>query len=75
MPKGNYRISCVIPPYLLNHGLYSIGMLVGEDKELIGEWTHFAKFNVLPTRWEQNEVWTNISACIRPQLDWQVEAL
>ena len=71
--EGWYRVNCVIPPDLLNRGVYFVGMVMGNKRNKIGEITDLCRFTVHPDSDEEFYMMMNCS--FTPKLDWQIEKI
>jgi lipopolysaccharide transport system ATP-binding protein len=71
MDKGEYTIKCKIPKNLLNRGIYSLGILINENRVLIKEIDPIARFTISPRSSEKLDL--QISTIIRPRLEWKIK--
>jgi len=73
MPKGNYRIRCVIPSNLLNRGVYSVNIIITQSKEYFAEYSAAFRFKV---HVKDSELYgVEISSIIRPKLNWEIDSI
>lgn len=71
MKKGEYRVVCRIPSYLLNRGVYSVNMVITQSREYIGEFPAVFRFKVGVSN--EDLYGYEISSIIRPQLNWDID--
>lgn len=73
MPAGTYQVECTIPANLLSRGIYSLGLILGQNDVFSREVEEVARFKVYP---QQEVNWNHAAASvIRPHLDWKITPL
>jgi ABC-type polysaccharide/polyol phosphate transport system ATPase subunit len=73
MPKGNYRVNCVIPSNLLNRGVYNVSVSITKSGEYLVEYVGVFRFKVHVN--DSDVYGIEISSVIRPRLNWDIELL
>jgi lipopolysaccharide transport system ATP-binding protein len=73
MSEGKYRIKCVIPSNLLNRGIFTLGLILCKNGEVIKEFENIAKFKVDTLK--RTKLDDKISSIIRPKLKWDVQQI
>lgn len=74
-PKGNFKITCTIPPYFLNSGIVYINLIIHLNKEKPGIYkkNKILSFMAIPDMIEFGIPHRKSRSSVRPKLDWSVE--
>ncbi len=82
MVPGQYRVTCIIPPYLLNEGAYSVGVAVTSypdsgERHRVNFWEKdMLSFNVVDPKDADSGAYGYtgiVPGVIRPRLSWRVQ--
>ena len=71
--EGWYKVNCVIPPDLLNRGVYFVGVVMGNNRNKIGEIADLCRFTVHPD--SDEKLYMMMTCSFTPKLDWQIKKI